>query len=143
MYRVRGCRRGTDVMAACRLPLLHCAAQAHSRAHDLGIELGSGPARARQGSEGGPHARGGAGGVKMHRQLQPIPSLSRWPSLGVPIRGEWRAVFYFPFLFLLFVDAIRRIRLANVLSGEAYFLLPPFFLNYFVNYQNLVRTVPT
>lgn len=58
---VQNGRRGTD--GTRRRPLLHCGAQSHSLAHDLGIELGNGPARAAgQGVGAGP-AR------LMHRQL--------------------------------------------------------------------------
>ncbi|CAH2094633.1 unnamed protein product [Euphydryas editha] len=62
-----------------RRPLLHCGAQSHSLAHDLGIELGNGPERDEGCVGAGPRP------VVMHRQLHrpsrrhPFPPLPRSP----------------------------------------------------------------
>lgn len=67
----RGRRWGTDGSpAACRRPLLHCGAQPHSRAHDLGIELGNGPAR---GEGRGARARGPPGDGDAPSCTAPLP----------------------------------------------------------------------
>lgn len=100
-YRDAMCSVVVEVLTAGRprrRPLLHCGAQSHSLAHDLGIELGNGPER----DEG----RVGAGPrlAVMHRQLH-RPS-RRHPS-ALPRSPRPPRPLYQPFSHFKFIATAR------------------------------------